>query len=45
MLMLINFNFQVYMPKDLKALKHTIMKKLINHLWAAFPSNYRNNCN
>lgn len=43
--MLINFNFQVYMPKNLKALKHTIIKKLINRLWATFLSNYRNSYN
>lgn len=43
--MLINFNFQVYMPKGLKALEHTVIKKLINHKWATFPNNYRNSYN
>lgn len=45
MLILVNFNFQVRVPKGLKALKHKIIKKLINHKWATFPTNSKNSYN
>lgn len=45
MLTLINFNFQVHMPKGLQALKHKIIEKLINHKWATFPTNSKNSSN
>lgn len=45
MLALINFDFQVHVPKNLKALKHKIIKKLINHKWATFPNNFKNSYN